>query len=98
MREVGVLSLPNTAGGVVRSYREIRPIESEERDISLVESKCLVYIASFSSPPSTMPAPVLQPRTLYDKIWDDHVMFVVTELSPWSPSLTVSTEIPRRMD
>ncbi len=23
-----------------------------------------------------MPAPVAQPKTLYDKIWDDHVMYV----------------------
>ena len=23
-----------------------------------------------------MPAPVSQPKTLYDKIWDDHVMYV----------------------
>lgn len=26
--------------------------------------------------PLNMPTPVSKPRTLYDKIWDDHVMYV----------------------
>lgn len=26
--------------------------------------------------PLNMPSPVSKPRTLYDKIWDDHVMYV----------------------
>ena len=28
------------------------------------------------TPPSNMPTAIQAPRTLYDKIWDDHVMWV----------------------
>jgi hypothetical protein len=26
-----------------------------------------------------MPGPISKPRTLYDKIWDDHLMYVILE-------------------
>ena len=50
--------------------------------LDLVESTPRIY--AFHPPASaksTMPAPVAQPRTLYDKIWDDHVMSVAVPLA-----------------
>ena len=39
------------------------------------------HIPPKAHPSATMPAPVAQPKTPYDKIWDDHVMYV-HRLSP----------------
>ena len=45
-----------------------------------------------------MPATVLQPRTLYDKVWDDHVMFVAVQLALVESQLTSVTVMSKRMD
>jgi hypothetical protein len=35
-----------------------------------------IWLANSAFAPLNMPSPVSKPRTLYDKIWDDHVMCV----------------------
>ena len=42
-----------------------------------------------------MPAPDTQPRTLYDKIWDDHVVYVYNQ-SPCLSSVQVIFTYPCR--
>lgn len=66
-------------------------IESEVDDFSRTYEAYLFILNRLSSPPhrvspstptndtarvrSAMPVAVTQPKTLYDKIWDDHVMY-----------------------
>jgi hypothetical protein len=46
--------------------------------IRLVKPTAVRYIPTTAL---TMPATVLAPRTLYDKIWEDHVVFVGSHLA-----------------
>ena len=50
-------------------------------------SRRAAFPLSYSPKTTTanMPAPVAQPKTLYDKIWDDHVMYVRSHRAPSPP-------------
>jgi len=41
-----------------------------------LNSPSSVWLADSAPLEQNMPGPVSEPRTLFDKIWDDHVMYV----------------------
>lgn len=47
--------------------------------------------------PLNMPSPVSKPRTLYDKIWDDHVMYVTLYSRECPMLIPIHLQVTHRM-